>query len=215
VNKTYYFLLLLWLCSFAPVFAQTADIKGFLYNKETGEPLIYTNVFLKGTKYGVASDANGYFHISRIPAGRYVLMATQIGYDTLQEPLSLTPGQILTRKLFLNEMAQELKTVEIEGTRSAFRRENTVNVALTQITPREIKLTASVGGETDLAQYIQTVPGVVSSGDQGGQVFIRGGTLSQNLTLLDGMVIYNPFHSIGMYSILWRTHKLRYRCQDN
>jgi len=196
--------LVIWvLCwvPFAGAWAQNAEVKGFLYDKGSGEPLIYTNVYLKGTKYGAATDANGYFALIKVPPGSYTLMATQIGYDTIAEPISLLSNQILTKKLYLPEQTKELKTVEIEGSRSAYRRDNTVNVGLTQITPKDIKMTASVGGESDLAQYIQTVPGVVSSGDQGGQVFIRGGTLTQNLTLLDGMVVYNPFHSIGMYSI--------------
>lgn len=200
MKKAFYLLFLLTMATTA-AFAQNSEIKGFLYDKANGEPLIYTNVYLKGTAYGAVTDANGFFLIGRIPPGNYLLMATQVGYDTATENVSLKGGEILTRKLYLAEATQTLKTVEITTSRNTYRRENTVNVGLTQITPRDIKITASVGGEPDVAQYIQTVPGVVSSGDQGGQVFIRGGTLTQNLTLLDGMVVYNPFHSIGLYSI--------------
>ena len=53
----------------------------------------------------------------------------------------------------------------------------------------------------DLAQYLQVLTGVIFSGDQGGQLYIRGGTPIQNKVLMDGMVIYNPFHSIGLYSV--------------
>jgi hypothetical protein len=45
------------------------------------------------------------------------------------------------------------------------------------------------------------LPGVVSTGDQGGQVVIRGGTPIQTRFLLDGITIYNPFHSIGLFSV--------------
>ena len=45
------------------------------------------------------------------------------------------------------------------------------------------------------------VPGVIFTGDQGGQLYIRGGSPIQNKVLLDGMVIYNPFHSIGLFSV--------------
>ena len=69
------------------------------------------------------------------------------------------------------------------------------------ITPKEIKQLPSVGGEPDLAQYLQVVPGVVFTGDQGGQLYIRGGSPVQNKVLLDGMIIYNPFHSIGLFSV--------------
>ena len=52
----------------------------------------------------------------------------------------------------------------------------------------------TIGGEPDLAQYLQIVPGVVFTGDQGGQLYIRGGSPVQNKVLLDGMIVYSPFH---------------------
>jgi len=58
-----------------------------------------------------------------------------------------------------------------------------------------------VGGQADLAQYLQVLPGVVFTGDQGGQLYIRGGSPVQNKVMMDGMVIYNPFHSIGLFSV--------------
>ena len=48
---------------------------------------------------------------------------------------------------------------------------------------------------------LAVLPGVVTTGDQGGQLYIRGGAPIQNLVLLDGMIIYNPFHSIGFFSV--------------
>src|SRR5690606_13680834 len=44
-------------------YAQTGTIKGFVYEKSTGEPMIYTTVFLEGTSIGVQTDLNGYFSI--------------------------------------------------------------------------------------------------------------------------------------------------------
>ena len=48
---------------------------------------------------------------------------------------------------------------------------------------------------------MQVIPGVVFTGDQGGQLYIRGGSPIQNKVLLDGMIIYSPFHSIGLFSV--------------
>ena len=45
------------------------------------------------------------------------------------------------------------------------------------------------------------VPGVVFTGDQGGQFYVRGGSPIQNKVMLDGMMVYNPFHSIGLFSV--------------
>jgi hypothetical protein len=57
------------------------------------------------------------------------------------------------------------------------------------------------GGSGDLASYLQTLPGVTTTGDRGGQVFVRGGTPSGNLVLVDGIPIYQPFHILGFYSV--------------
>ncbi|MES2621641.1 MAG: TonB-dependent receptor, partial [Bacteroidota bacterium] len=69
------------------------------------------------------------------------------------------------------------------------------------ISPMEMRKMPSIGGESDIAQYLQAVPGIISTGDQGGQVVIRGGTPIQTKFLLDGITIYNPFHSIGLFSV--------------
>jgi len=63
--------------------AQTGTIRGFVYDKATGEPVIFTNVILKGTTTGAATDVNGYYSISKIAPGTYTLMVTYLGYDTL------------------------------------------------------------------------------------------------------------------------------------
>ena len=76
-----------------------------------------------------------------------------------------------------------------------------VNAAAIKITKKELEMVPTIGGDPDLAQYIQIIPGVVFTGDQGGQLYIRGGSPIQNKVLLDGMIIYSPFHSIGLFSV--------------
>ena len=44
------------------------------------------------------------------------------------------------------------------------------------VSTKDIKQMPSIGGTPDFAQYLQVLPGVVSTGDQGGQLYIRGGT---------------------------------------
>jgi hypothetical protein len=179
--------------------AQTASIRGFVYLKETGEPVIFTNVYLKGTTYGVATDENGYFSITKVPPGTYNLTITYLGYDSIQESITLKAGEILTKKLYLNKSVLQIGEVEISSKRTDKQTE--VKVSEITITPKEIKQLPTVGGEPDLAQYLQILPGVIFTGDQGGQLYIRGGSPIQNKVLLDGMVIYNPFHSIGLFSV--------------
>ncbi len=179
--------------------AQDNSIKGFVYEESTGEPMMFTNVYLKGTTFGGSTNENGYFNINRIPDGRYTLLITSVGYDTISEVFNLSKGQSVNRKYYLKETSQKLETVTITADKIAARTETKTSVIT--VTPKTITKIPSVGGQADFAQYLQVVPGVIFTGDQGGQLYIRGGSPIQNKVLLDGMVIYNPFHSIGLFSV--------------
>jgi hypothetical protein len=162
--------------------------------------MLFTNVILKGTTIGNSTDVNGYFSITKIPPGNYTLMiASTLGYDTLQEPVTVKAGDIINKKLFLVKSNVKLRMVEISAEQEAKQTETQVSV--NKIDPISIKKLPSVGGEPDLAQYLQVLPGVIFTGDQGGQLYIRGGSPIQNKVLLDGMIVYNPFHSIGLFSV--------------
>ena len=76
-----------------------------------------------------------------------------------------------------------------------------VNMSVETIRPADLKKIPSFGGQPDLVQALQVLPGFISTGDQGGQLYIRGGSPIQNKVLLDGMIIYNAFHSIGLFSV--------------
>ncbi|MBK9221488.1 MAG: TonB-dependent receptor [Saprospiraceae bacterium] len=191
----------LFLCIFTVinVFAQKSDIRGNIYNKNTGEPLGFTSVYLQGSKYGAISDNLGFFNIAAVPKGDYVLFASYIGFDTFKVEISIKGNQIINKQIFLSESSTLLGEVSVSGKKQQARTE--VKISTLTVTPKEIKALPSTGGEADIAQYLQIIPGVVSTGDQGGQIYIRGGSPVQNRILLDGMTIFNPFHSIGIFSV--------------
>ncbi len=179
--------------------AQTGTIRGFVYDQSTGEPMLFTNVILKGTTIGAATDVNGYFSITRIPPGPYTILVTTLGYDTLQKAVTVVRDQIITEKLFLTKRAIQIREFEVSGEKQEAQTQ--VRTGLTKLTPRQIERLPTVGGTADLAQYLQVVPGVIFTGDQGGQLYVRGGSPIMNKVMLDGMVLYNPFHSIGLFSV--------------
>ena len=180
-------------------YSQNGTIRGFVYDKSSGEPVMFCNVFLQGTTIGAPTDVNGMYNISKVESGNYKLTVTYIGYDTTQININLKENQILTQNLEIGESSIKLNEVKISAEREAMRTE--VNVASIKITKKELEMVPTIGGDPDLAQYIQIIPGVVFTGDQGGQLYIRGGSPIQNKVLLDGMIIYSPFHSIGLFSV--------------
>jgi len=183
---------------FANAQNQNGTIKGFIYDGTTGEPMIYTSVVILNTAKGVQTDNNGYFSIS-LPPGSYTLLATALGFDSSIISVNLLPQAMITKKILLTQKEHELKGIEVSGRKT--EKMTHVNIGVTSVSQQDIKLLPSAGGEPDLAQYLQVIPGVVFTGDQGGQLYIRGGSPSQTGIYLDGITIYNPFHSIGLFSV--------------
>lgn len=192
------FLLLLLAASFS-IHAQTGEFRGFVYEKESGEAIPFAGIINAATRQGTQTDANGFFIFSKMPAATYNFYVVAIGYDTLTITIDIKAGKILSRNIYMSSKHYDLGDVEIKGDKQRKRSETIVSV--NRITPKELKLMPTIAGEPDLAQYLQVLPGVVFTGDQGGQLYIRGGSPVQNKVLLDGMIIYNPFHSIGLFSV--------------
>ncbi len=174
-------------------------VKGFLKSESSGEAVMFASVTLEGTTYGVSSDVEGYYSLSRIPAGQYTLVVTSLEYETLKKPIEIRDGKVLTINLLLTTKVVTLEGAEVRADRE--EQTTQVRTSVETIRPADIKRIPSFGGAPDLVQALQVLPGFVSTGDQGGQLYIRGGSPIQNKVLLDGMLIYNAFHSIGLFSV--------------
>ena len=181
--------------------AQSASIRGFVTADPGGESLQGVNLTIDnmtGGLEGAVSNGDGFFLIGRISPGRYTLRASFIGFVTYVDTLDIEADDRLLVNIVLreDEMAMEGIFVEAERDDGAAR----VTAGQQTIRPQDIDLIPSPDISGDLVSYLSTIPSVVLMGDRGGQVFIRGGEPTQNLTLLDGIEIFQPFHVLGFYS---------------
>ncbi len=191
-------LLSLLLCAATIAAAQKGIIRGNVYDRDSGEPIAFGTVVIAGTTNGAVTDFDGFFTFTNLAAGDYELETTYVGYDSARVSVTLVDGGIKYVKLTIGE-GVNLGTVEVTAGRTQARTE--VQVSQVTLTARDIKTLPSTGGDADLAQYLPVLPGIVTTGDQGGQIFIRGGAPIQNLVMLDGVTIFNPFHTIGFFSV--------------
>lgn len=175
-------------------------IRGSVIDTE-GEPVVGAQVVLFPLQRGTLTNVEGLFSLGSIPYGTYQVRVTALGIDTLWQEVTIDKRRpIVTLKLQATARDVQLGTVEIVEEVAPTRIDPTrVTVAVTPIAPRQIFQLPSFGAP-DVAQYIQVLPGVVFTGDQGGQLYIRGGTPIQNLTLLDGAIVYSPFHTLSLFS---------------
>lgn len=178
----------------------TGGVRGSVLDKETGEPLMFTPVFLNdGIKFNTLTGDDGFFTIASVPPGEYILQCRSVGYDSIGISVKIEAGKLFNVNISMVPSSMKTETVEVTSRREESQTDTRVSVV--RITAKDIKRLPSAGGESDFAQYLQVIPGVIFTGDQGGQIYIRGGAPVQNKILLDGMTIYNAFHSIGFFSV--------------
>ena len=187
-----------WMLTSAAALAQDVTLRGFVTDRSTGSPLAGANVTLRDedtVRFGAVTDADGYYRIVRIPAGRFVLGVSYVGYVTHRDTLRLGHAALETRSVAL-EPGEVMDELVIEGRGGAA----TLESGRQQVRAVDLARVPTPDASGDLAAYLQTLPGIVSPGDRGGQLFVRGGTPGQNLVLVDGTMIYQPFHIVGFFS---------------
>ena len=180
------------------VSAQLGSVRGHVYDAETGEAVIFATVVIEGTTIGGNTDDTGLYTLSDVPLGEQNLVVSYIGYEDKVTPIVIKQNSIPYHKIELSTGGIALDVVNISAERQVAKTE--VRISQLQVSKKQIKALPSTGGDADILQYLQVLPGIISTGDQGGQLYIRGGSPVQNKVLLDGLTIYNPFHSIGFFS---------------
>jgi hypothetical protein len=180
-------------------YSQTGSVKGYVKDAKTGVELESIQISVGKTSFGTFSNSEGYYIVTNIPEGEYFLTASGYGYDSDSVKITIKDDKVQVINFYL-----ELNVVTVGSgkiTEKRKRKKEDIDIGATKITPKQLTKIPTIGGTPDLVQYLQILPGVVFSGDQGGQLYIRGGSPVMNKIILDGMTIYNPFHSIGLFSV--------------
>lgn len=202
-----YFLAICCFCSITLFsFSQDHNIRGFVYSSENGEPISYLKVKLFKSDSsifgGAMSNINGLFSIPNVPKGEYFLSIESIEFKAVSKAISVTKADGITELSFQMEKLEDVKDITgVSITANAQRKKTHVMISKLSLNKETIERIPSIGAENDIIAALSVTPGVITTGDQGGQMYVRGGTPIQNKILLDGMTIYSPFHSIGFFSV--------------
>jgi len=179
--------------------AQTSMVKGYVFNEKDGSPVYLASVQISNTNLAALTNESGYFIFNQVPRGEFVLKINCMGYNEYEVPVTLSgPDQQLVIKLVPSVIS--LKEVQVSGQRQNFSK--TMSIGAVQISQGLIKKVPTIGGQSDLAQFLQVIPGITFTGDRGGQFYIRGGAPIYNKVMVDGLTVINPFHSIGFMSVI-------------
>ena len=175
----------------------TSSINGFIRNDVNGEPISYANVFISNTSLGAATNRDGYFVISDIPSGIHEVNVSMIGYAVHKETIDLTETNSIRIEVRMKEQVIEGSEVLVTAERQKFER--SIESSQISLDIREIN-SAPAFIEPDVFRTLQMLPGVQTTSDFSSALYVRGSTPDQNLIMLDGIVVYNPYHLGGIFS---------------
>ena len=173
------------------------SINGFVREESSGEPISYANVFLSNTALGAATSRDGYFVITDIPKGEYEFNVTMIGYSVYKEKISVSDTASIRLEIRLKEEVIETSEILVTAERQKFER--AIESSQISLDLREINSVPAFI-EPDIFRTLQMLPGVQTSSDFSSALYVRGSTPDQNLIMLDGIAIYNPYHLGGIFS---------------
>ena len=176
---------------------QTSTISGFVREEATGEPLGYTNVFIRETSMGAAANVDGYYVLTDIPSGTHDVVASIIGYETTSQRIEVRSGEEKRLDFRLNRTVLEGEEVDVFGEAQKIRQ--LVEPSRISLDMRTLE-TAPAFIEPDLFRTVQMLPGVQTLNDFSSALYVRGSTPDQNLIMLDGITVYNPYHLGGIFS---------------
>lgn len=192
-------LVLIFILLSSVVFAQNKfSISGTVKDESTGESLFGATVFIKNSSIGTNTNEYGFFSISA-EAGSITLVCSYLGFNEKILDIDLNTDQNIN--IELSEISNQLNEVVLVTEDSEDISLRKPQMSVSKLNVATIKQMPAVLGEVDIIKSLQLLPGVTNNGEGSSGFNVRGGSVDQNLVLLDETIIYNTSHLLGFFSI--------------
>ncbi len=138
------------------------------------------------------SDAEGRFALT-LPRGPARIVVTAAGHLTEQVDMTVGDDPVTIEVLLLNQSQFKEDVVVTAAVKPAPVSPSTIDVS-----PLAVRSIA--GAAENIFRTVQTLPGVNAADDFGSRLSVRGGGPDQNLTVMDGVEIHDPYRLFGLTS---------------
>jgi len=152
-----------------------------------GHPIRGASITIKDSYDGATSDSLGNFHFQTNEKGNFTLAITNIGYNPVEQPITLA-GSPIELRIALKEQLSELKAVTI--TAGSF----TAGDAKRGAVLSSLDVATTAGSNADITAALKTLPGAQQVGEQEG-LFVRGGAGYEAKQYIDGTLVNNPYYT--------------------
>ncbi len=171
-------------------------LSGYVKDSANGEALSGCNITIEDSKLGTQSNSYGFYSISVAP-GKYNINYSFVGYSGKILEMNITENT--TVNIELNKIAAEIAGASVKKKKD--NNVNKVEMSVNSLNIGTIKKLPALLGEVDIVKTIQLLPGVSSVGEGATGFNVRGGSIDQNLILLDEAPVFNSSHLFGFFSI--------------
>ena len=195
-----YLLKLIFFLFFAPkvLFSQNSfTLNGYVNDSETGEVLIGATVYVNELKSGTVTNAYGFYSLT-LSEGEYKIDFRYIGYESLSTTVSLDANKKLN--IELKSLDNQLQDVGVSDVAEDYN-VSSIEMSTSKLDISKVAEIPTFLGENDIIKAIQLLPGVSSVGEGASGFNVRGGSVGQNLVLLDEAPVYNSSHLLGFLSV--------------
>ena len=174
------------------------SISGYIQDIESGEKLIGCVVFDSELRRSVITNSFGYFNLSQ-NAGKCLIIAHYLGYQDQSLNLNINKDTTIVIKL---TTAQPINIEEVKIVNSKSESKlSKPQMGLLNLSSKDVKNLPSLLGEPDVMRAIQTLPGIQAANERSTGISVRGGSIDQNLFLLDDAPVFQISHVGGFYSV--------------
>lgn len=201
IKITLLFVFISFCCSIANCFSQQNLIKKYALHghirSNSGEPLAGVALTIKELHLSISTNSEGYYSFS-LPAGKYKIEATYLGFTTLEQQVSIDNRTSLDFKL--QESYHETAEIVVKANRSR-NLVKSMDMGTQRLEMKTLKKLPALFGEVDIIRSVLTLPGVSTVGEGATGFNVRGGGVDQNLVLMDREPLFNSSHLFGFFSV--------------
>ncbi len=169
---------------------EIVTVRGRVKDATSGLPVAGAEV-AAGEARGV-TDAAGSFALS-LARGRWTVSFRAPGYLEETRRVTVAEEPLPPLDIALVPKARFFERVEVKATPAP-----PAEPGALPVTPDRVLTVA--GGLDNIFHVIQTLPGVVATDELGSRISVRGGSPDENLTVMDGVEIHNPYRLFGLTS---------------
>ncbi|MBI9068199.1 MAG: TonB-dependent receptor [Salinivirgaceae bacterium] len=180
--------------------AQRNTLSGIVYDSQSGETLVGATIQIQEkTPKGTATNVNGFFSLAGIETNTVTIITSFIGYENKTQTIQFPDNHKTFIEIRLKPSTVEIDQINVVEAAPDIIGDREIETSQHRLTPKAMKSIPTA--RNDVFKAIKFMPGIEATEPLSPLVSVRGSDPGENLIMLDGVTIYNPYHFMSSSGI--------------